>query len=92
MKNEEKTEYLTRDSIERLLSDDEIAAVSTAEAAARLANGEEYLDLEQLDRGVQRAGDGSGPAGPFLPRKAVHADTWSKVLKHLAKHAASHAS
>jgi hypothetical protein len=92
MGNEEKNEYLTRESIERLLSDDEIAAVSTAETSARLATGEEYLDLEHLDSGVQRASGGSGSAGPFLTRNAVHADTWSKVVKHLEKHAKSHAS
>ena len=56
MKNDERTAYVTRDTILKLLSDDEVAKVSTAETASRLADGDEYLDLEHLDKGVRRAG------------------------------------
>jgi hypothetical protein len=55
MSDAERKEQVTRDSILNLLSDEENARVSTAEAAPRLAEGAEYLDLERLDRGVQRA-------------------------------------
>ena len=54
MKADKRTEYITRDTILRLLSDDDIARVSTAETAASLAEGDEYVDLEAPDRGVQR--------------------------------------
>ena len=46
MKTAQRTEYITRDTILRLLSDDEIARVSTAETAAHLAKDDEYIDLE----------------------------------------------
>lgn len=84
MKNPKRTDYLTRDSILKLLSDDEVASVSTAETAVNLSEGDEYLDLEQLDRGVQQA-NGAAPAmGRVLPKKAVHENTWSKLLTKLA--------
>lgn len=82
MTNDKRTEYLTRDSVLKLLSDEEVARVSTSETAARLADGDEYLDLEQLDKGVRRAF--GTPMGHVLPRKAVHQNTWSKILTQLA--------
>ena len=84
MKNDERTAYRTRDSILKLLSDDEIARVSTAEVAARLADGDEYLDLGQLDLGVRRASGTIAPMGRVLPRKSVHEHTWGKILTQLA--------
>ena len=84
MTNDVRSAYVTRDSILKVLSDDEVAKVSTAETAARLADGDEYLDLEQLDKGVRRAGGTATPMGRVLPRKAVHASTWSKILTQLA--------
>ena len=84
LKNDKRTEYATRDSILQLLSDDEVSSVSTAETAAYLSDGDEYLDLEQLDQGVQRARGTATPMGRVLPSKAVHANTWSKILTQLA--------
>jgi hypothetical protein len=84
MKPDERTAYVTRDSILKLLSDDEVARVSTAETAARLADGDEYLDLEHLDQGVRQADGTATPMGRVLPRTAVYADTWSKILMQLA--------
>jgi hypothetical protein len=84
MKNDAQTEYIMRDSILKLLSDEEVASVSTAESAARLSDGDEYLDLEQLDHGVRRAQGTATPMGHVLPRKAVHENTWSKILTQLA--------
>ena len=84
MKNDERTGYATRNSILKMLSDDEVASVSTAETAAGLGDGDEYLDLEQLDRGVRCAGGAAMPMGRVLPRKAVHANTWKKILTQLA--------
>ena len=83
-KNEVRAEYVTRDSILKLLSDDEVAHVSTAETADRLVSGDEYLDLGQLERGVRRAPDTATPMGRVLPRKAVREDTWAKIVTHLA--------
>jgi hypothetical protein len=84
MKTDTRAEYVTRDSVLKLLSDSEIASVSTAESAPRLADGDEYLDLTQLARGVQRAPGPSTPMGHVLPKKAVHEATWKKIVAHLA--------
>jgi hypothetical protein len=84
MKNDKQTEYVVRDRILRLLSDGELASVSSAETASRLADGDEYLDLEQLEQGVRTAPVQKTPTSRMLPRKAVHQDTWNKILAVLA--------
>ncbi len=83
MKTNPRNTYVTRESVLMLLSDDEVAAVSTAETAAHLAAGDEYLDMEHLDQGVQRAPAGEPPMGRVLPKKAVHEKTWAKIIKQL---------
>ena len=82
----ERAEHIARDTILKLLSDEENAKVSSAEGAAVLAQGEEYVDLERLDRGIQRADAGmtKGTIGHIVPRRAVHGETWSKILVQLA--------
>ena len=85
MQNATRSEYLTRDRILKLLSDQEVASVSTVETAERLRDGEEYLDLEHLQAGVQRAGSSAIPMGRVLPKKAIHENTWGKLLKQLEK-------
>jgi hypothetical protein len=85
MNNDERSQYITRDSILKLLSDDEIASVATAETAERLADGFEYLDMEQLNLGVLRASADNTPMGRVLPRTAVHQMTWDKILHQLAE-------
>jgi len=88
MKTQTRTEYVTRESILQLLSDDEVATVSNAETAARLMDGDEYVDLQQLDQGVRRAQKTPVHMGSVLPRKAVQEGTWSKILAQLAGRAA----
>jgi NADPH:quinone reductase-like Zn-dependent oxidoreductase len=79
----ELTQYLIRDRIQKLLSDVEIARVSTAESAPKLAHGDEYIDLEQLGRGVLRANGSVVAMGHILPRKAVQEATWTNILSQL---------
>ena len=67
----------------KLLSDEENAKVSTAESASRLAEGQEYLDLEHVDQGVQRA-KATTTMGHVLPRSAVSDETWRRILTQLA--------
>ena len=85
MTDTERTELIARERILRLLSDEENAKVSTAEAASGLTEGQEYLDLERLDQGVQRANASSKvEMGHIIPRSGVRDDTWSKILSQLA--------
>jgi hypothetical protein len=87
MKNDTRKEYVTRDAILKLLSDEEIARVGMAETAAGLADGDEYVDLEGPDRGVRRApGQPTAPMGRVIPRKAVHERTWREIETLLAAH------
>jgi len=87
---ETRNDMSTRDSILGLLSDEEVARVSTAEGAAHLVDGDEYLDLERLDQGVLKAmaQAQATPMGQVLPRKSVTSGTWTKVLGHLGRPAA----
>jgi hypothetical protein len=84
MQNPSRSEYLTRDRVLKLLSDQEVGSVATAETADRLDDGEEYLDLDRLHDGVQMAGSAAVPMGRVLPKKAIHASTWDKLLDQLA--------
>jgi hypothetical protein len=83
---EKRSDYLTREGVMRLLSDGELAKVSSVESAARLEGGEEYLDLERLDLGVRRANGMPEvlPMEHLLPRNAVGEATWTTVLNYLA--------
>jgi hypothetical protein len=84
MKNDIRSAYVPRDAIVKLLSDAEIARVCTAETMSGLADGDEYVDLERLDQGVQRASAATMPMGGVLAKGSVHEDTWSKILVQLA--------
>ena len=79
----ERAEYVTRDSILKLLSNDEVDRVTTSETKFRLENGEEYVDLGELELGVQRAKGARTAMGNILPRKAVLEETWSKIVAKL---------
>ncbi|HEY0466194.1 MAG TPA: hypothetical protein VGC79_18415 [Polyangiaceae bacterium] len=77
--------YRRRHALLELLSDEEIARVSTLESEPQLAEGEEYIDLARPERGALRAQAASAIAmKDVLPRAAVSAETWSKIL--LAAH------
>jgi hypothetical protein len=78
-----RTEFVFRHNILGMLSDDEVASVSTAETAMALSDGDEYLDLQQLDRGVRLAGPMCAPVGCVLFKRAVRKTTWAKVLTEL---------
>jgi len=84
-----KMDYTTRENILKLLSDDEVASASTAETTAHPLEGEEFLDLEDLDQGVRRALGPTPAMSHLLLRRSVHKDTWAKVLEQLT---ALHAS
>ena len=85
MNNEKRSEYFTREGIMDLLSDDEIARVTTTEAAKSLTSGDEYIDLEQLDQGVRTATAGtvSLPMGRVVSKGSVQERTWNSIVEHL---------
>jgi hypothetical protein len=80
MKTDKLREYVIREEIMKLLSDEELARVSLAENSAHLREGQEYLDLEETGRGVRRASWTAVPTGRVLPRDAVPASTWDRIL------------
>ncbi len=74
-----RDDLVTRESVLALLSDAETAKVATAESLLRIAKGDEFIDLAQLELGVQRS-KGDAPTAKILPRKAVTMATWKKIL------------
>ena len=84
MSESQRSTQLTREAVLDLLSNDEVAKVSTAETAGELSEGAEYLDLENLHQGVLRARAGTKVAmGGVLAKTAVLPQTWSKILARL---------
>jgi hypothetical protein len=83
MKFVQQKQFITREGILKLLTDAEISSVSRAETRERLGDGDEYIDLGNLDRGVRRAGTMLTPMGRVLPRKAVAESTWLKIVDQL---------
>lgn len=78
-----RLQHQTREKILRLLSDGEVASASTAEATAAPLDGEEFLDLEDLGRGVRVAQRPFPTMSHLLLRRSVHKDTWKKILENL---------
>ena len=85
MTDAKRAEYVTRERVLNLLSDEETAKVSMKETATTLIAGDEYLDLEHLEQGIQQANSTTSvSANNILPRSAVLAATWSKINTALA--------
>lgn len=88
MKSFPKIARVSHDSdarwILQLLSDEEIAEVSRSATAGSLSDGEEYLDLGSLERGVRRALGATTPTRRVLPRRIIGENTWSDILSQLA--------
>jgi hypothetical protein len=85
MSHANRSELVARDTLLKLLTDEEMARVSTAETAAGLTPGQEYIDLEHIDRGVQVCNAATKVVmGNALPRRAVGDPTWTKIIAQLA--------
>jgi hypothetical protein len=83
MSSDRGSDYARRERIIDLLSDEEVAKVSTAETQVRLVDGEEYIDLERLDDGVRQAHGETAVVGRLLPRSAVGDATWGRIVSQL---------
>ncbi len=76
---------ITRDQILEMLSDEEIARLSLAEARAPI-EGDEFVNLVYPDDGVLRVGTDKGwRPDQILPRSAVSETTWSKIVALVAR-------
>lgn len=85
MSEQDRKELVTRATMLNLLSDEETNRVSTAESQSALAVGSDYIDLDHLDKGVQRVSAAMPVAmHNIVPRAAVGRETWDKMLAHLA--------
>jgi len=81
-----KGEYEDRDQILKLLSKEELARVSTEEVQARLADGDEYIDLAAPRNGVRRVhGAMQRTLGKVLPRSAVSPETWARLAERFGR-------
>ncbi|NOT72628.1 MAG: hypothetical protein HOP09_15535 [Hyphomicrobium sp.] len=80
----DRIEQTSREAILALLSDEENARVSTAETASNLKLDAEYLDLEHLELGIQRAAaEKPVHMASVLTRDAVSGDTWGRIVETL---------
>jgi hypothetical protein len=82
----DRDQHVAREKILKLLSDEENGKVSQAEGGKGLADGDEYVDLDQLGAGVQVATATMTKAliGHIVPRSALHDETWKKIVSQLA--------
>ncbi len=66
-----------------LLSEEETSRVVPAETSW-LSEGDEFVDLDAVHRGVQRANATVGrKRHRVLARRAIHARTWKRVVARL---------
>lgn len=76
---------MTKQDILGLLSDDEVARVSRAEDERAIEDGVEFVDLDDLDRGVQTAKHMTDASmHTVVPRTAVSAETWGRIAAVLS--------
>jgi hypothetical protein len=80
-----QTKYLTREEVLDMLTAPELARVSNVEDGASLPHGEEYLDLQKLENGVQCVNGALVPTASVLPRRALSITTWHDILARLAR-------
>jgi hypothetical protein len=86
MTTHDEKNLLTRESILGLLTDAEVAKVSTSEGDGGPVEGDEYIDLEHPGVGVRQAhAKLTAAPGALLPRSAVSDATWAKIVKAVAR-------
>lgn len=87
MANTASSQQSAKDGILMLLSDAEIGKVSMSETKKSLKPGDQFVDLDNLGAGVQAA-DASGGVShlsSIIPRSAVDAKTWEKVVAQMKR-------
>jgi hypothetical protein len=84
MTSDAKKRAITRESILNLLTDAEVARVSSAEGTTRLVEGDYYVDLEDPGSGIRQAHAGVASRNA-LPQSAVSDATWTKIIGVVAR-------
>jgi hypothetical protein len=85
-KADELSESPHRDRILALLTHEETARISNVKAQLSLLSGDEYLDLDRLDRGLQCAIEPTESQGRrVIRRKSVRPAAWTQIMATLPK-------
>ena len=81
MKPDLLTEYRVRRQVVELLSEADAARLEKVLSIGILEDGEEYIEVDHVSRGVQRAHTGMllGRSRLIL-RRALDPDTWSQLV------------
>jgi hypothetical protein len=73
-----------REDILNILSDAELEKVTSMEEPLKLQEGDEYIDLGHIDRGIQEVHAKSNiNVGNIIPHSAVKEETWKKIIKKI---------
>ncbi len=76
----------TREAVLMLLTDGEMARLRAMHRGPPLGEGEQYVNLEDVEGGVRRVHAGTSVVvHNLVPRRAVGAVTWSRMCKLLAR-------
>lgn len=81
---DKRQENITREEILDMLSDEEVSMESVAEEPRQLIEGDEFIDLEHLDKGIQEVHFNTkvNPS-KVIVRSAIRDVTWDKIIKRL---------
>lgn len=84
-----RADLAAKEAILNVLTDEETARVSTAEAAVGLHEGGEYIDLNNLDKGVQHLKTAAlstdkAVLSTIIPKSAVSKESWDKIVAHVS--------
>lgn len=69
-----------RETIIKLLTETELANVSRDEGTQWLIRGDEFVDLANLDRGIQKVKVLRQESNTSVAKPSVSVPTWSKVV------------
>jgi hypothetical protein len=85
MESNNKKEYITRQEILDMLSDEEVTKVAIEEEPSHFFEGDEYIDLENLEKGVQKFSAAlKKNSNNILAHGAVSDETWGKIIEKLS--------
>lgn len=81
MTTKKEYEFISRDNLLKILSDDEATRFRTKVPAMQLGAADEFIDLMEIEKGVQLAGE-LNPTD-VLARKVLHENTWAKIVTNV---------